>query len=95
MEQIQITQENGIITIGNVVLTKEAISTLEFLQEDESGSLKTRLEELAEAICILAVAVEGYNGIFKTPIYEAITNLAYIRTNLKDLAKPSKTQQTI
>jgi len=90
MQKHQITQENDIIKIGNVVLTKEAISTLETFQEDENGGLKDRIEELAEAVCILATAVEQYNGIHKIPFYNATRNLSYIRDNLKNLAKPFK-----
>lgn len=83
-KQIKIL-ENGNIQIDNVVLTPKALSTLDFFQQD--GSLNNRLDELADAICILAQAVDSYNGEFKIPVYKAITNLAYMRENLQDLAK--------
>lgn len=51
MEKTQFTQENDIITIGNVVLTKDAIMTLDNLQEDSNAYINEFLEALGSAVC--------------------------------------------
>lgn len=88
-KQIKIL-ENGAVQIDEVVITDRALFTLRFFQEYENESLNNRIAELAEAVCMLAIATESCIGEHKMPLFNAMINLSYIRDNLKYLAGPAK-----
>lgn len=88
MEKFQINQGNDIITIGNVVLTKEAISTLETLQEDENAYINELLTAVGDTVCFLAKTKMHWGGSFVTESESLIEQLSFLHGNFKDLKKP-------
>ena len=88
MENFKITQENGIITIGNVVLTEEAINELETLQEDNNAYINEFLHALGDTVCFLVKTKIHWAGSFVVESEELIRQLSFLHGNFKDLKKP-------
>ena len=88
MEKIQVAQENGVITIGNVVLTKDAIETLYTLQESDNAYINEFLETLGNTVCFLLKTKMHWAGSFVTESEELIDQLAFLHGNFKELKKP-------
>lgn len=88
MEKYQITQENDIITIGNVVLTKDAILTLDNLQEDSNSYINEFLEALGGAVCFLVKTKMYWSGGFVIESEKLIKQLSFLHGNLKELKNP-------
>lgn len=88
MQKRQITQENDIITIGNVVLTEDAILTLETLQKSNNAYIKELLAALGDAVCFLAKTKIHWAGSFVTESESLIEQLSFLHGNFKDLKKP-------
>lgn len=92
MEKTQITQENDLITIGNVILTKDAISTLDDFQQDSNACIKEYLEVLGSAVCFLGKTQIHWAGQFVTESESLITKLSFIHGSLQDLKKPLESE---
>lgn len=88
MENFKITQGNDIITIDNVVLTEEAISTLERFQEGSNAYLNETLAALGNAVCFLAKTKIHWGGSWVQESESLIEQLSFVHGNLCDLKKP-------
>lgn len=92
MKKNQITQEDDIVTIGSVVLTKDAILTLDNLQQDSNACIKNYLEVLGSAVCFLGKTKMHWAGKFVTESESLIESLSFIHCSLQDLKKPLESE---
>jgi hypothetical protein len=90
MQKHQITQENDIVSIGNVVLTKQAISTLEYLQEESNECIAETLAVLGNAVCFLAKTKMHWGGSWVAESESLIQELSFVHGYLSDLKKPAE-----
>ena len=93
MEKFQITQENGIVKIGNVVLTKESIETLEKLQDDSYGFLNDYIEALGNTVCFLARTQFHFGVDYEKESQASIADLSLIREDLMCLRNTPKNER--
>jgi len=79
--------ENALV-IKNVILTEQALHTIEKLQESSNECIKEYVELLGDAVCYLAKTRYHFGGSYEVESMVLIEKLSYIREDLKDLKKP-------
>ena len=82
------TKTENATVIGAVVLTENAIHTIEKLQESSNECIKEYVEALGDAVCYLAKTRYNFGGSYEVESMELIEKLSFIREDLKELKKP-------
>jgi hypothetical protein len=77
------------IIVEGVVLTKNAISALKTLQDNDNDMLKECRNNIGDAICYMVQILDvSEMPEFKEKINRAVINLSYVREYIDDLEKP-------
>lgn len=83
--------ENGNVQIGDIVLTENALKTLEWFQRENNYNIKQHIEMMAETICLITESVDSIDGVDEKTLYRMATDLSFLRSNLKDFLNPNET----
>lgn len=87
MTKVNENSEKATIVNG-VVLTKKAISRLAVLQEHNNDQLDDSSRIIADAICFIANYLDDVDSTETTEANRLMNELAIIRKEFNDLAKP-------
>jgi len=74
--------------VDDVVLTSKALLRLKAMQEHDNEMLKLMRNNIADAVCTLSWQMDNLDQDKIMEIKDTLTGLAFVRDELKDLAKP-------
>lgn len=77
-----------LVQVNNVVLTPEAIKSLEALQNNNNYGIAAISEDISDAVCLLGQCINIIDKASKQEVCNAIEALSLMKNTINKLEKP-------